>query len=165
MPDIFRKSVFVLILYSGIQATLAQLFGFPDLVPDLELLQSSIFLQDVPLRNLICAREENCLSSSGYTAEAWQNIIFNGYRRLMKFSVRVINMGNADFLPHLPRERWLWHQCHNHFHSVEVFALYDLLDRGTGARVAEGHKVKVRPRKFTIIFYCEIPEDVDANFS
>lgn len=51
-----------------------------------------------------------------------------------------MNWGLHDFLPVLAREDWLWHTCHNHYHSMEAFVQYDLLNITTGKGVAEGHK-------------------------
>uniref|UniRef100_A0A8B9NQB7 protein-lysine 6-oxidase n=1 Tax=Apteryx owenii TaxID=8824 RepID=A0A8B9NQB7_APTOW len=75
-------------------------------------------------------------SSTAYTAEATDYDV----RVLLRFPQRVKNQGTADFLPSRPRHSWEWHSCHQHYHSMDEFSHYDLLDATTGRKVAEGHK-------------------------
>ncbi|XP_067268934.1 protein-lysine 6-oxidase isoform X1 [Pseudorasbora parva] len=108
--------------------------GLPDLVVDPYMIQVSTYVQRVPMYNLRCAAEENCLASSAANAQDYDT------RVLLRFPQRVKNQGTADFLPSRPRYSWEWHSCHNHYHSMNEFCHYDLLDSGSQQRVAEGHK-------------------------
>ncbi|XP_045490332.1 lysyl oxidase homolog 2B [Pieris rapae] len=110
-----------------------------DLLLDTNAIESSAHLQDAPMFQLQCAMEENCLSKSAYeiqkTNPNWQ---FET-RRLLRFTAASLNIGNAEFRPYLPKHLWQWHLCHMHYHSMEVFATFDVLD-SFGQRIAEGHK-------------------------
>lgn len=110
--------------------------GLPDLVPDPYYIQAASYIQRVQMYALRCAAEENCLSRSAYHS----SVSDLDYRVLLRFPQRVKNQGTADFLPMKPRHEWEWHSCHQHYHSMEAFSNYDLLDVSTGQKVAEGHK-------------------------
>uniref|UniRef100_A0A3B4WXL0 Lysyl oxidase homolog n=1 Tax=Seriola lalandi dorsalis TaxID=1841481 RepID=A0A3B4WXL0_SERLL len=96
--------------------------------------QRTIIILRLPMYNLRCAAEENCLASSSAHSQDYDT------RVLLRFPQRVKNQGTADFLPSKPRYAWEWHSCHNHFHSMDEFSLYELLDARTQSQVAEGHK-------------------------
>ncbi|KAM9359936.1 protein-lysine 6-oxidase [Symphorus nematophorus] len=108
--------------------------GLPDLVPDPYYIQIATYIQRMPMYNLRCAAEENCLASTSAYSQDYDT------RVLLRFPQRVKNQGTADFLPSKPRYAWEWHSCHNHFHSMDEFSLYELLDASTQRHVAEGHK-------------------------
>lgn len=108
--------------------------GLPDLVPDPYYIQISTYIQRMPMYSLRCAAEENCLASSSLYSQDYDT------RVLLRFPQRVKNQGTADFLPSKPRYSWEWHSCHNHYHSMDEFSLYELLDARTESQVAEGHK-------------------------
>ncbi|TRY68043.1 hypothetical protein DNTS_003629 [Danionella cerebrum] len=111
-------------------------YGLPDLVGDPYYIQASAYVQRVPMYNLRCAAEENCLASSAYRS----SVRDYDTRMLLRFPQRVKNQGTSDFLPNRPRYTWEWHSCHQHYHSMDEFSHYDLLDASSHRRVAEGHK-------------------------
>ncbi|XP_038145738.1 lysyl oxidase homolog 1 [Cyprinodon tularosa] len=110
--------------------------GLPDLVPDPNYVQASTYIQRAHMYSLRCAAEEKCLSSSAYRPETTDYDV----RVLLRFPQRVKNKGTADFMPNRPRHTWEWHSCHQHYHSMDEFSHYDLLEVSTGRKVAEGHK-------------------------
>ncbi|XP_019721533.1 protein-lysine 6-oxidase [Hippocampus comes] len=109
--------------------------GLPDLVPDAYHIQVGSYIHRVPMYSLRCAAEENCLASSARSAGDYD------VRVLLRFPQRVKNQGTADFLPSKAPYSWEWHSCHNHFHSMDDFSQYELLDAESNEAVAEGHKV------------------------
>lgn len=141
----------------------------PDLMPDLDLIRTSAYLHDQALFYLQCAMEENCLSSSANLVMSDPGWYYK-VRRLLRFSTRVNNIGDADFLPMVPKEHWEWHQCHMHHHSMEVFSHYDIFELRTQRRLAEGHKVD-KLKNFALsdkvnVFYIQASfclEDSDCN--
>ena len=61
-------------------------------------------------------------------------------RTLLKFESFTNNWGLCPFLPNLDRDDWIFHDCHNHYHSFEAFVYFNLVHPETGEKVAEGHK-------------------------
>ena len=114
--------------------------NLPDLVPDMEILMSSVYLQEQPMFYLTCAMEENCLARSAYKLDVKAPTFPWLKRRLLRFTLATKNIGKADFVSFIPKHMWQWHACHKHYHSMEVFAHFDVLDERTGQKVAEGHK-------------------------
>uniref|UniRef100_A0A8C4QEG6 Lysyl oxidase homolog n=1 Tax=Eptatretus burgeri TaxID=7764 RepID=A0A8C4QEG6_EPTBU len=112
------------------------LLGLPDLVPDPYYIQVSTYIQRAHLYSLRCAAEENCLARTAYRPGASDFEV----RILLRFPQKVKNQGTADFLPTRPRSDWEWHACHQHYHSMDEFSHYNLLEAATGKKVADGHK-------------------------
>ncbi|TSP09086.1 Protein-lysine 6-oxidase [Bagarius yarrelli] len=104
--------------------------GLPDLVPDPYSIQAGSYIQRMQMYALRCAAEENCLARSAYRP----TVRDLDYRVLLRFPQKVQNLGTADFLPVKPRHQWEWHSCHQHYHSMDAFSLYDLLDINTGRK-------------------------------
>ena len=65
--------------------------------------------------------EENCLAYEAYRLrEEGRHDYSLETRRLLRFTTNIGNVGNADFRPFIPKSRWEWHGCHQHYHSMEV---------------------------------------------
>ncbi|XP_073963631.1 lysyl oxidase homolog 2-like [Choristoneura fumiferana] len=111
-----------------------------DLSLDTAAIERTAHLQDVPMFLLQCAMEENCLSRSAYEIQKSEPEWQYETRRLLRFTASSLNIGNEEFRPYLPKHLWQWHLCHMHYHSMEVFATFDIFNTTTGDRVAEGHK-------------------------
>jgi len=114
--------------------------GLPDLVTDPLRVQHTLNVDFQFLHNLTCALEEGCLSPSAYESVGGDSR--SNLRKLLRFTQKISNIGNADFIsPHHPDD-WQWHSCHKHFHSMNVFSKYELIS-GAAAElhtVASSHK-------------------------
>ncbi|XP_060824784.1 lysyl oxidase homolog 3A isoform X3 [Bombus pascuorum] len=120
-------------------ASVVCLREMPDLVFDHIELMRTAHLEDRQLYWLQCAMEENCVASQAYKVQKESESWHLETRRLLRFTARILNAGIADFRPSVPKHLWEWHMCHMHYHSMEVFATFDVLDLN-GTRLAEGHK-------------------------
>ncbi|XP_071793437.1 lysyl oxidase homolog 2A-like isoform X2 [Asterias amurensis] len=116
--------------YRGFRAGVVCVEYLPDVLMDLHVLQSSVRIQDWPDSLMTCSREEGCLSDVPNRY---------GLRRLLRFTSAIMNRGMEQFRPVLNRYSWIWHSCHMHYHSMEIFSHYDLMNR-KNERVAQGHK-------------------------
>lgn len=83
-----------------------------DLVFQYDELESSAHMEDRPMYFLQCAMEENCLAHEAYEIQRTNPNWHLETRRLLKFTASVLNAGNADFRPHIPKHMWEWHMCH-----------------------------------------------------
>ena len=89
----------------------------PDLAIDVPMLQSSLFMDSLPVSNGDCYVNEGCLA--GY-----------GERRILRFSTHIRNIGNQDYFigaPDTVGNQFVWDPCHQHWHYVGYaeYLLYD----------------------------------------
>lgn len=82
---------------------------------------------------LQCAVDDECLATAAYGKPN------DHVRELLRFNSLTMNLGTQDFRPISNQEDWVWHNCHQHYHSFESFIHYDILDVNM-KKVAEGHK-------------------------
>ena len=90
-----------------------------------EIMQSTHFspyLTRSNLDGLYCEVEEGCVAT-----DVAPNETISAERQLFKFSALTWNFGYADFTPAAHYAEWEYHTCHEHYHSMEVFAVYDFL--------------------------------------
>uniref|UniRef100_H2YM28 Lysyl oxidase homolog n=1 Tax=Ciona savignyi TaxID=51511 RepID=H2YM28_CIOSA len=98
-------------------------------------MRESIWVDVLHMNYLRCAAEERCLSESAYLPAN-----SNTTRKLLRLTTSVWNRGTVDFRPWQTSDRWEWHQCHSHYHSMAEFAHFDILTNDTFERAAQGHK-------------------------
>ncbi|XP_037941499.1 lysyl oxidase homolog 3B-like [Teleopsis dalmanni] len=111
----------------------------PDLVVDFYELERTAHLEDRPMALMQCAMEENCVANEAYEIQRDDPNWRYSTRRLLKFTASALNAGNTDFRPFKEKHMWEWHMCHMHYHSMEVFATFNIYDLH-GIKVAQGHK-------------------------
>lgn len=100
------------------------------MVPSIYSLRSSLTTEYVSTSRLQCALEEGCIPRRARRSS---------FRRLLRFDSFVVNLGSADFIPYEDRSAWDYHACHQHYHSHEQFASYELLYLN-GSQATEGQK-------------------------
>ena len=83
---------------------------------------------------MTCGLDDNCFAPSAKSKSP------TDYVKLLRFSTQVMNWGTYDFFPPLPPYLWIWHACHNHYHSIENLSTYTLYNASTGLKAAVGHK-------------------------
>merc|ERR1719220_148317 len=108
----------------------------PDLITDAPMVHRTIHITHTPNYRLKCAQEERCLAASADEVD-W--VAGYGQRTLLRFSTRTWNRGTTAFQPALHPDEWEWHECHRHYHSMNHFIDYDIMDKN-GKRVATGLK-------------------------
>ena len=113
----------------------------PDLVPNLDVLLRSLGGLDsyrstrfFYTQQKRCAVEDGCLGDG-----ADPNNIYD-IRNVIMFSTQSENLGTDNFRPPVDNHQWIFHQCHNHFHSMEHFVDYSMTTLDGLSTAAEGHK-------------------------
>lgn len=102
-----------------------------DLALDADEIMRTAHLEDRQLFFLQCAMEENCLASAAYELQKQHpNHWHLETRRLLRFTLRALNAGSADFKPFIPKNLWEWHACHmwEHFFVPPFFPWNFLLN-------------------------------------
>ena len=95
------------------------------------------YLQTRALSELKCELNESCLASDAQTLYDEGKV--DSRRRLLTFNVLSNNRGMIDFRSYAPSNQWEFHECHDHYHAFDEFAIYDLRNLD-GTLAAEGLK-------------------------
>ena len=127
--DMYTSDVDVVDMASvdATQSAYWQPSGEPDLVLNLEDLQSDIWFDEIYVSPLSCVYQEGCVDGTGV-------------RRLVRFSTATGNAGETDYLlgnPDLLGDEVVYSPCHDHYHYTD-YANYELR-RGADI-VRRGHK-------------------------
>jgi len=114
--------------------------GLADILTDPNTVQQSVTIDWMFLSNLTCALEEGCLSESAYNSVGGVDRL--NLRKLLRFTQKITNIGDADFLSPVSANEWQYHTCHANYHAMRAFTTYELLSVTTNmARtVASSHK-------------------------
>jgi len=101
----------------------------PDLLVKFDALMTEISLSAYAFSNRSCSLVERCIQRPGV-------------RKLLRFSVAIINQGGADLKlskPHAHPDDFVYSPCHHHYH-YHHFADYALIDPARSAVLRRGHK-------------------------
>ena len=99
----------------------------PDLLVQFDALLTQVSLSSFSFSNRSCSLVEKCIQRSGL-------------RKLLRFSVAIVNQGNADLVLPKPRsqpDEFVYSPCHHHYH-YHHFADYSLIQSGQVKQ--RGHK-------------------------
>ena len=128
----------VLLLAVFLLAVPGRAAGGPDLALDIPTLQADLSLDLLTFQPNACELQPIDLCVGG-----------PGARKLLRFSVFVVNRGDADvvlgypsagkLLPGTNQPEWTFSQCHNHWH-FKSFARYELRLHGATSAVLTGQK-------------------------
>ena len=113
----------------------------PDLVPNMDVLLQSLggfnnyrSTRQFYTQHKRCAVEDGCLADDANPDNRHDK------RNVIMFSTQSENLGTDDFRPPVDNRDWIFHQCHDHFHSMEHFVDYSLRSVDGLVVAAEGHK-------------------------
>ena len=140
------RTLVLLLVAASARFGLAQ--GMPDLTPYVPALQQNVHeeLKAIAANDCTLQPSDHCVDGPGL-------------RKLLRFSVLVLNRGDADLFlgePTVDDPRFVFSQCHNHFH-FDTFARYELRPRGGTTPIKLGQK-----RSFCIE---DLRADPDAPFA
>jgi hypothetical protein len=123
------RTLVLLVLAASARLSLAQ--GMPDLTVYVPTLAENAHeeLKSIGANDCTLQPSDHCADGPGL-------------RKLLRFSVLVLNRGDADLFlgtPTADDPRFVFSQCHNHFH-FETFARYELRQRGGTMPIKLGQK-------------------------
>jgi len=116
------------------------LVGLADILTEPESVQQSVTIDWMFLSNLTCALEEGCLSDSAYNSVGGVDRL--NLRKLLRFTQKITNIGDADFIAPTHPNEWQYHTCTKEYHSMRVLTSYELLSqtRERARTVVSSHK-------------------------
>lgn len=131
-------------------------YNLPDLIIDKKTLINSLggirtrsyYYNQARRRNILainCSIDDKCLRKNVLDRAAIPHIrnsysFLHEWVLLLRFSSLAYNIGHEVFYPPYSKEKWEWHECHEHYHSMSEFVSYKLHSKNSDRVVAEGHK-------------------------